>query len=416
MSYSDNHIIHAPISINDVQKALSNSSCDLGTLISNSIVNKWAKWKPIKVAKVIPLVSSDWVSANYGITDIPTWTRLSYASTFLFSDNRSSLSNIYWPECDRSKGSLSLEYWAHQKPTGGNAGPYRLSDFDNYYRDAEAPIGLMTQSSINIAPDGKLRISFGHGAISDYTLKLSELTWPGSTNYPIGNMYFGVMMKQVTGGHSGGTYVATQNDGESDITMSQTDQYGFWTDFSPSIVDAQFAGTWKVYPIISSVAIAETTSISQQDGNKFLAPLPMHDDAVTIGIQYAEIAITNAHGRRMTSSESARPRASFGIILTNTEPSGSPVRHCSGSVILCDQYGEKINGSNEGTFSLQGSNGIAGGAQKNVDVEIDIAAISSATIYYRIELSITDSLKFKRSSSRGTDGPIVEEDPLNPTL
>ena len=403
-------MITAPVSIYDVQRCFGSDRTDLGDLITNVNINRWAKYKPVKYKpnvgiKIDVMSAQNWIEANYGIKDIPTWTRLSYASTFLFSDARGSLDEHFWPECDRAKSALSAEYWAYNRPAGGNAGPYRLHDFDNYFQLAEEPIGPMEQTSIKIAPAGTLRVTFKHGAISNYTLKLGDLTWPDSANFPIGNMYFGVLMKQTSGTITTRTYVATQKNGDGDIKMSQTDNFGFWVDFSESIVEAAFAGTWRIFPIISSIPIAETTSISQQDGNKFLAPLPFHYQPITISIQYAEILITNATGYKDATSQGRYAR--FNISLKNEELAGA-FRTYTVQVTLCDAQGNTLNDWSGGPSGQQTMNT---GTTDSIVVSAYIAQIYSATIYFKVELTINDVVKFKRNSAWALTGPITEQGP-----
>ena len=408
MSYNSGKIT-APVSVHDVQQALGSNSPDVGTLCENELVRKWAKYKPIKFAKIELLTAQNLVTANYGITDIPTWTRLSYMSTFLFSDSRGTLSSVYWPECDISKGSLSLEYWAHDKPTGGSSSPYRLADFSDYYHNAEAPIGPMPSTSIVIDPTGTLRVRFTMGAQSNYTLKLSDLTWPGSTNWPIGNMYFGVLMKQLTGSLSSGTYVATQKNGDADITMSQALQYGYWVEFSSSFVSASFAGTWKIFPIISNIPIAETSSISQQDGNKFIAPLPYHDQTITIAIEYAELLFTSAHGYKDANSQQHTATFVFGI--QSPETTAGIVRNFRVTVTLCDSNGNTLTGYTGGQSTGQITTNASGTAAASISVQTYIAQIWSSSIYFKAEIEVTDTLKFKRTNYWALTGPIQVETP-----
>lgn len=403
-------MITAPVSIYDVQRCFGSDRTDLGDLITNVNINRWAKFKPVKYKpnvgiKIDVMSAQNWIEANYGIKDIPTWTRLSYASTFLFSDARGSLDEHFWPECDRAKSALSIEYCAYNRPTGDSAGPYRLHDFDNYFHTAEEPIGPMEQTSIKIAPAGTLRVTFKHGAISNYTLKLGDLTWPDSANFPIGNMYFGVLMKQTSGTITTRTYVATQKNGDGDIKMSQTDNFGFWVDFSESIVEAAFSGTWRIFPIISSIPIAETTSISQQDGNKFIAPLPFHYQPITISIQYAEILITNATGYKDSTSQGRYARFIFS--LKNEEPTGT-TRNYRVKVTLCDANGEEIQqGWSGGTATGQINTGTTG----SITASTYIAQIYSSAIYFKAELTIDDVVKFKRTSYWALTGPITEQGP-----
>ena len=408
MSHTNN-VILAPIdndpNTGDIQIVIGAIGVeDLDVLCKWASLNKWSKIKPVAFAKDDDLTAENWAQANYGIADIPTWTRLSYASTFLFSDARGSLSNTYWPECDKNKGALSIEYFSYNKPSGGANAPYRQNDFDGYFQDAEAPIGPMPQTTINVTPVGTLRITFAHGAISNYTLKLSDLTWPDSYNFPLGNMYFGVLMKQISGTITSRTYVATQKSGGTDIKMSQTDQYGFWVEFSSAIVEAAFAGTWKIYPIISSIPIAETTAISTQDGNKFVAPLPYHNQAITININYAEVTIESHHGFKDSASQQRYAR--FNFVIKNTEEAGT-YRNFSLTVTLCNSQGTQLSGYSGGTTTGQIPTGDIG----SVAVSCYIAQIWSTQMYYKAELTITDPVKFKRTTYVALTGPIQVEQP-----
>ena len=401
MAYNTGFIT-SPVSIHDVQCALSTTDNDLGTLCRKPLINKWAKFKPVKVPKIQAINASDRVWCNYGIIDIPTWTRLSYMSIFLFSDSRGTLNSVYWPECDIEKGSLSLEYWEHQHPTGGVLSPYRLTDFQNYFHNAEEPIGPMQDNVINIDPTGTLRVNFKIGAQSNYTLKLSDLTWPGSSNYSIGNMYFGVLMKQVTGSITNRTYVATQKNGDGDITMSQAQQYGYWVDFSSTIVEAAFVGVWHIYPIISSIPIAETTSISQQDGFKFIAPLPFHGQDIAINIQYACIDILSANGYKDATSQ--QRYANVTLLLKNTEATARSYRAV---VTLCDANGTELVGYTGGTQT----GNIGASDQLTVTIQLYIAQIYSSTMYFKAEVTVSDNLKFKTASNWGITGPLQESSP-----
>ena len=52
-------IITAPVSMNDIQRALGVASTDLGTLCSHANINKWAKYKPVRTP-VIDTVTGQW--------------------------------------------------------------------------------------------------------------------------------------------------------------------------------------------------------------------------------------------------------------------------------------------------------------------------------------------------------------------
>ena len=56
MAYSNN-IITDPVSISDVQAAVSHTSGDLATLITAGTINMWAKYKPVIRTTTIPSVT-----------------------------------------------------------------------------------------------------------------------------------------------------------------------------------------------------------------------------------------------------------------------------------------------------------------------------------------------------------------------
>lgn len=396
MAYSNGFISGFP-SITDIQQALSCGWNSINGLITYGAINKWAKYKPVIAATVQILTDAQRILANYGIKDIPTWTRLSYMSTFLFSSSRGSLSSNYWPECDISKGSLSLEYFEYDIPVGTANSPFRIGDFQNYLHHAAEPIGPIVSNEIKIQPIGTLRVQFVKGAESAYTLALSDLTWPGSTSFPIGNMYFGVLMKQISGTITSRTYVATQKNGDGNINMTQALQQGYWVDFSSAIVEQAFEGTWRIYPIISSIPIAETTSISTQDGNKFIAPLPFHNQDITMHILWAEIQITSAFGYKDATSQ--QRYAKVNLSLSNTD---SVARNFTAVVTLCDAEGVQLTGYSGGTVTGQ----ISGGSSAVFTAQLYIAQIWSADMYFKVQLTITDVVKFKRTSYWGMTGPI----------
>ena len=131
MSYNaTTHIITAPVSIYDVQRALSHSSNDLGTLIRNGNINMWAKWKPIK-APVIGLITSEIMRTTEGV--------------YRYGIKRNAGSIPLW---NPSTGELSHDVWTYDRPTGASASPYRLADFGNwdthanpgYYHNAPCPV------------------------------------------------------------------------------------------------------------------------------------------------------------------------------------------------------------------------------------------------------------------------------------
>lgn len=164
MSYnSDSGIISAPVSIDDVKRALGESSNDLATLCKSENINIWSKYKPISCKgefKEYPIRedSEEIVNSSYSRytcvvrcgMNIPmdTYKNLRYnyggegfaieACKNLYKDNVYG-NNGYIH--DNTSTSVSGKHF----PKGGANSPYRLSDFRNYSSKA---ISNVFQTSI----------------------------------------------------------------------------------------------------------------------------------------------------------------------------------------------------------------------------------------------------------------------------
>lgn len=120
---SETGIISAPVSIDDVKRALGESSNDLATLCKSENINMWAKYKPTCYPSPFP---DNWYEArdgNYGIS-IPSY------------NNLESLYNAYFIDGDKNHNNG----YSYKRPSGGSAEPYRLGDFRGYNNNATSPI------------------------------------------------------------------------------------------------------------------------------------------------------------------------------------------------------------------------------------------------------------------------------------
>lgn len=168
MSYnSENGIISAPVSIDDVKRALGESSNDLATLCKSENINIWSKYKPISCKgdfKEYPIRedSEEIVTSSYNKytcvvrcgMNIPmdTYKNLHYnyggegfaieACKKLYIDNVYGVRGI---DKDASTNSHTVYASGKHFPKGGANSPYRLGDFRNYNSKA---ISNMFQSSI----------------------------------------------------------------------------------------------------------------------------------------------------------------------------------------------------------------------------------------------------------------------------
>lgn len=151
MSYnSDSGIISAPVSIDDVKKALGESSNDLATLCKSENINIWSKYKPISCKgdfKEYPIRedSEETVTSSYS-----NYTCVVRCGMNIPMDTYKNLRNNYGGEgfaingCHNFyidnvygrvggiHGDTSTSVSGKHFPKGGANSPYRLSDFRNY--------------------------------------------------------------------------------------------------------------------------------------------------------------------------------------------------------------------------------------------------------------------------------------------
>ena len=168
MSYnSENGIISAPVSIDDIKQALGESSNDLATLCKSENINIWSKYKPISCKgdfKEYPIRedSDETVTSSFSKytcvvrcgMNIPMDTYKNLRNNYggegfaikacgeLYKDNVYGVSGI---DKDASTNSHTVYASGKHFPKGGANSPYRLGDFRNYNSKA---ISNMFQSSI----------------------------------------------------------------------------------------------------------------------------------------------------------------------------------------------------------------------------------------------------------------------------
>lgn len=125
------------------------STNDLATLCKSANINKWAKYKPIKLAKVFNITEKDRISAKYGLN---------------FTKN-SVLTKMFQygavvPQSSYSLSSIlnAASGWTYTRPSGGSESPYRLADFINddypsyngYDHKSTPPLGKFGECKIGL--------------------------------------------------------------------------------------------------------------------------------------------------------------------------------------------------------------------------------------------------------------------------
>lgn len=156
MSYnSDSGIISAPVSIDDVKRALGESSNDLATLCKSENINIWSKYKPISCKgefKEYPIRedSDEIVTSSYSNytcvvrcgMNIPMDTyknlRNNYGGEgFAINGCYNLYANNIYGRVGGIHGDTTTSVSGKHFPKGGVNSPYRLSDFRNYNSKAK---------------------------------------------------------------------------------------------------------------------------------------------------------------------------------------------------------------------------------------------------------------------------------------
>lgn len=156
MSYnSETGIISAPVSIDDVKRALGESSDDLATLCKSENINIWSKYKPISCKgefKEYPIRedSEEIVTSSYSKytcvvrcgMNIPmdTYKNLRYnygGEGFAIEACKNLYIDNVYGQTGGIHGDTTTMVSGKHFPKGGANSPYRLSDFRNYSSKAK---------------------------------------------------------------------------------------------------------------------------------------------------------------------------------------------------------------------------------------------------------------------------------------
>lgn len=164
---SENGIISAPVSIDDVKQALGESSNDLATLCKSENINIWSKYKPISCKgdfKEYPIRedSDEIVTSSYS-----NYTCVVRCGMNIPMDTYKNLRNNYGGEgfaieaCKNFyidnvygrvggiHGDTTTSVSGKHFPKGGANSPYRLSDFRNYNSKATSNTFLTSLPQFN---------------------------------------------------------------------------------------------------------------------------------------------------------------------------------------------------------------------------------------------------------------------------
>lgn len=140
MSYnSSTKTITAPVSISDVQSALSNSSGDLATLCTSGNINMWSRHKPTNQHEASILAVTDSVTKSNWWVGLQRNTAAGYLERYnirvygYHPTNGDNMNALF-------QGTSHFSYVAPSGATDFRTGwPYRLDDFEGYVQSYTYP-------------------------------------------------------------------------------------------------------------------------------------------------------------------------------------------------------------------------------------------------------------------------------------
>lgn len=184
-------IITKPVSIRDVQLALGTTENDLGRLCVHSNINKWARFKPIKITRpdesvgFLGVLTEELRQANY------------YGLHFRENTVAEDLlkGKITVNETNFDAAAASGYEWSYIPPIGGKNSPYRLTDFvsddgvKGYKHSTKPPFEIIGNWNIDLPTLDKVANTYSAvpDGTNDWTLKI----YPDYNNVSAQEMYNG---------------------------------------------------------------------------------------------------------------------------------------------------------------------------------------------------------------------------------
>ena len=205
---------------------------DVGTLCTHPAINKWSKWKPVKLPQIDGVDETQLKAINYGLT-FP----------------RTNVFNV-----------IATQKWTYDKPTGGAASPYRLGDFRQYHHGAVRLVGCPAVTEINIFENPNDTLTFQFPTAVTGQLQMSDFTGI------LANQYLGIVI--VTSG--GATYIITSpttaSAGGNQITLDLT---------AAPFNGVTIGDTFTFYYILSNIQVSPISSnVNAYITNNLFIPIP----------------------------------------------------------------------------------------------------------------------------------------------
>lgn len=233
----------------DIQAVLATSLSDIGSIIGQTSINKWAKYKPVKRHGLdFPRQrNSDFtwktIAQIEALSEVPWWIGedgqfgLTFQTYPSLGSNTITTENTFLYEL--LAGNLG---WGYERPTGGSSQyPYRFFDFNYYSHYAPKPV-TGVYDNLRLISNGNntynLTIQLDQTrALNDLGIQLSDLIIGQSA---VSGWYVGILIYKSA---SQFTFAFTENAIGTNEDLSV---------YFP-VLDGSYAGSATVVPFLSSV-------------------------------------------------------------------------------------------------------------------------------------------------------------------
>lgn len=311
-----NGIITPPVNTADVSYVTRRGSNDVGTLCGNNpMINKFAKYKPVRLQNVF-----DSTVIN-GVQQLNTSTKqwLSTANWWRGDDGKCGLNvNVYDTEYKLTQGFESD--WGYLPPRGNSVTPkepYRLIDFNYYNHLAQMPFRASVLGDA-IDEDGYpifyiTNNSSRKAVFCQYTfpqddtaIKIEDLKAKDGKGifYNFSDLYVGVLMTlgKVTPTASAHGVIKI-NPKPIGTTIDRDEQWGNGYNRTIYLTEGEInvvaGGTWYVYPFITPNGVRDEGGVDvpinpwNGDIGKNITTVPPAFGLVSISLPMAESGTTN---------------------------------------------------------------------------------------------------------------------------
>ena len=261
MAHSNGYI-SAPVSFADVNATIGASHTDLGTMCRDTLINKWAKYKPVEKNLIDTTGQLD---GNLNWLSSATWWKGNNGNCGITYNSYTSVASVRTAIVD---GAV---VWGYTQVSGGSNSPFRLIDFNQYSHNAPSPTTGIGASDAQLKAGAELTVMVATSVDDDLSIKLNHIGAFANYYFTLGVFDSSGTLKFL---HSASKPVGQYTPGETiEIVVPYNNgTYGYQGKLTENV-------TYKGFVFISSVQY--TCTASAQSGTYI--PLPKDGSSAGLG-------------------------------------------------------------------------------------------------------------------------------------